>query len=258
MSVRKIEYYEADGRKMPLEISIPDDDNRLHPCLMFFYGGGFARRNMDNFTRHIEHYLEKGYVCVNADYRLAQETGDLKRCYQDGLTAFERVMEIADEYAIDVNRIILCGSSSGGSLAAHVSLLTGKPQAQILLNPGIAWQYDNVRYIEQPGSGMQEIIEAESVRHDKWEAAYNLLETHKLINTLIVVGTHDEVCYRGSSLFHQKALDLGYPSQLVLIEGLSHGQMNYGRSENNFGYETSIRVMDEYLETINREETNEQ
>ncbi len=249
--IRKTEYYGSEEVRIPLEIYLPQDDSEKHPCLMFFYGGGFVRRNMDNFERQCEYYSAKGFICVNADYRNVNEVSDLKECYQDGFKAFARVLEISGEYGIDSNKIVLCGSSSGGALAAHISLITGKPMAQILINPGIAWQYDNVEYVGLPGTNTQQIIESEAVRHEPWEQAYYLLNDHDLIETLIIVGTHDEVCYRGSSLFHQKAREYGYPSKLVLIEGLEHGQMNYLRSENNFGYETALRKMDEFLEALN-------
>ena len=244
------EYYQAGERKMELEFYLPEEKRESCPCVVFFYGGGFTSRNMDSFSRHCEYFSSRGFICVNADYGLVNETGDLKECYRDGFRAYEEVLKLADKYGIDRQKTVVCGSSSGGSLAAHVALITGKPVKTVLINPGVAWLYGNVEYIEREGSGTGRIIEQEAHRHQDWEQAYYLLEEHRLPDTLIMVGTADEVCYRGSALFHQKALEKGYESKLVLFEGLKHGQFNWQRSEGNTGFSKSLEIMDEFLKNM--------
>ncbi|MBR0385442.1 MAG: alpha/beta hydrolase [Erysipelotrichaceae bacterium] len=258
-SDRRTEYFTAsDGCRLEMEVFLPQDhgQGKYHPAIVFYYGGGFARRNRDNFYRYSAFFANEGYVCINPDYRLQEETGDLKRCYQDGIEAFEAVCMMADRYEINTSEIIVCGSSSGGSLSAHVALKTGLPQAMVLIAPGVAWQYRNIDYVELPGSGMKQIIDLESVRHEDWEQAYYLLDDHPLPRTLIIVGTGDEVCYRGSALFQKKALEKGYDCRMVLVEGQPHGFANWGRTENNFGFYTSLDKMNEYLQSLKSEKEN--
>ena len=247
------QYYQAGQQIMGLEFYLPSGHKtgRKYPAIIFFYGGGFARRNLEDFRPHCRYFASRGYVCVNADYRLLSETGDLKECYRDGERALGRVEELADLYGIDIGRICLCGSSSGGALACHSAMKHPEVSSLVLMAPGLAWQYRSVEYLGKPESAMSDIIAQEAVRHEDWEQAYYLLDDHPLPPTLIMVGTADEVCYRGCALFHQKALDRGLDSTLVLLEGLSHGQLGFERSEDNFGYLQSVKRMEEYLNRLN-------
>ena len=250
---RRTEFFgTSDGCRLEMEVFLPagHGQGKKHPAIVFWYGGGFARRNRDSFYRYSAFFADKGYVCINPDYRLRQETDDLKRCYRDGIEALEAIHERADELEIDLSRIIVCGSSSGGSLAAHAALKTGKVRAAVLISPGVAWQYRDLDYVEKPGSGTGKIIEMEAVRHEDWEQAYYLLDECRLPPTLIIVGTGDEVCYRGSALFQRKALDKGFDCRMVLFEGQPHGFANWDATENNFGFYTSLDKMNEYLHSL--------
>jgi len=79
-----------------------------------------------------------GAVVVSPDYRLAPEN-PFPAALDDCMTTLGWMREHAEELGIDVERIAVCGASSGGGLAAAVaqrSLDEGSPlRAQVLFYP---------------------------------------------------------------------------------------------------------------------------
>lgn len=106
--------------------------SEVKPCVIFVFGGGFFTGMRDN-ERYVPffHYLvENGFSVVSIDYRLGfkniQQQKGMKG--KDYLALFEKtiymavedlfgatnyVLERADEWGIDRNMIIACGSSAG-------------------------------------------------------------------------------------------------------------------------------------------------
>ncbi|NXQ78920.1 ADCL4 protein, partial [Nyctibius grandis] len=81
-------------------------------------------------------------VVVSVGYRLAPEH-KYPAAYEDCLNATIHFMKNIEDYGVDPARIIVCGDSAGGNLAAAVSqTLAGrsdlpKLRAQILIYPGL-------------------------------------------------------------------------------------------------------------------------
>ncbi|NXO59408.1 ADCL4 protein, partial [Aramus guarauna] len=85
---------------------------------------------------------ESKSVVVSVGYRLAPEH-KYPAAYEDCLNATIYFMKNIEHYGVDPARIIVCGDSAGGNLAAAVSqTLAGrsdlpKLRAQILIYPGL-------------------------------------------------------------------------------------------------------------------------
>ncbi|KFO89541.1 Arylacetamide deacetylase-like 4, partial [Buceros rhinoceros silvestris] len=79
-------------------------------------------------------------VVVSVGYRLAPEH-PYPTQFEDCLTATIHFLRTAQDYGVDPSRIIICGDSSGGTLAAAVAQALvnrrdlPKPRAQILIYP---------------------------------------------------------------------------------------------------------------------------
>ncbi|KFP81598.1 Arylacetamide deacetylase-like 4, partial [Apaloderma vittatum] len=79
-------------------------------------------------------------VVVSVGYRLAPKH-PYPTQFEDCLTAATHFMRTAQDYGVDPSRIIICGDSSGGTLAAAVAQALAnrgdlpKPRAQILIYP---------------------------------------------------------------------------------------------------------------------------
>ena len=257
-------YLSKDKVSMTLRIVKPTEwqkgDRRT--CILFYFGGGFVKRNLAHFKRQGEYFAKLGCVCVHADYRLASETMDLRVCHDDALSALEAVVEQADELGIDPARIIVCGGSAGGELACAVNFASNLPCAQVLFNPLLFHGEQGVFLINRKATVVQINEEKTTIdvaaryaqcwgeeyaRYPQHFSAYHLLDGKQLPPTLILQGTADPITYRGVILFHQKAIELGWDCTCVLYEGETHGFFNYERSEDKFCYTDTLKQMEIFI-----------
>lgn len=100
-----------------VDIARPTDNDRLHPVIVWFHGGGLTggRREIPQTL------LQSGCVVVGVGYRLAPAT-TVSEIIDDAAAAVAWVMDHAAEYGGDPARIYLAGHSAGGYLIQMVGL----------------------------------------------------------------------------------------------------------------------------------------
>lgn len=140
--MKKIENVEIKGKHqnhIPLRIYIPDESKAL-PILIYFHRGGWVFGNNEEsepVCRKLARHL--GCIVAAVDYRLAPENPfpkPLEDCYD----ATEWLAENGDQFGGDRKKLIVCGESAGGTLAAAVALMARDKQgptiaAQLLIYP---------------------------------------------------------------------------------------------------------------------------
>ncbi|NXU29577.1 ADCL4 protein, partial [Thalassarche chlororhynchos] len=111
--------------------------------VMFFHGGGWVFGSLETHEKLCRSIArESESVVVSVGYRLAPEH-KYPAAYEDCLNATIHFMKNIEHYGVDPARIIICGDSAGGNLAAAVSqTLAGRSdlprlRAQILIYPGL-------------------------------------------------------------------------------------------------------------------------
>ncbi|XP_009879384.1 PREDICTED: arylacetamide deacetylase-like 4 [Charadrius vociferus] len=156
---------------------------------------------------------ESESVVVSVGYRLAPEH-KYPAAYEDCLNATIYFMKNIEHYGVDPARIVICGDSSGGNLAAAVSqTLAGrsdlpKLRAQILIYPGLQALDFNLpsyhqnqgvpllfreraafyvlQYLNGDASHMQEVLEGSHIppemrlKYRKWVNPDNIPEKFKV------------------------------------------------------------------------------
>lgn len=104
---------------------------KKRPAVIVIHGGGWVNGEkkvmIENF---VEPYLNKGFVVINVEYRLAK-AAIAPAAVQDVLNAAEWVRKNSDKYNIDSKRLIVTGSSAGG----HLSLMVGMTPKSAGLGP---------------------------------------------------------------------------------------------------------------------------
>jgi acetyl esterase len=148
--IENIEIQGRDQTKIPLRIYIPNDFKEL-PALVYFHRGGWVFGNIneaDPVCRKLANHL--GCIVVSVDYRLAPENPfpkPLNDCYDATLWTFENIAKFGGTN----KKIVVCGESAGGNLAAVVALIArDKKQsfisAQLLICPVISSTINEAPY----------------------------------------------------------------------------------------------------------------
>ncbi|KAK9486440.1 Alpha/Beta hydrolase protein [Lipomyces starkeyi] len=93
------------------------------PCLYWIHGGGLHWGDrLHTIELPIDIILQCDAVCVSVEYRLAPEH-PFSTAVEDCYSGLKWTTKHAQEFGIDVNRIMVGGISAGGGLAAATTLL---------------------------------------------------------------------------------------------------------------------------------------
>jgi acetyl esterase/lipase len=92
------------------------------PAVLVFHGGGWVHTGKETaYTSLCLPYLERGFVVVNAEYRVASEAV-APAAVTDALNAAQWLFQHAKQYNIDPKRVVVTGGSAGGHLALMVGM----------------------------------------------------------------------------------------------------------------------------------------
>jgi acetyl esterase/lipase len=115
----------------PKDMVKNDKSGKKYPGVIMFHGGGWIRTSKSTMSTFYNRYLAHGFVVCNAEYRLADKTGQFTPEFtpapgaiQDALKAAKWFYDHADEYNVDKDRIVVTGASAGGHVALMVGLCT--------------------------------------------------------------------------------------------------------------------------------------
>lgn len=113
-------YKQTLNCKIEADVFIPLDRKENRTAFLYFHGGAFMMGNrIDGLQPALRNaLLEKGFVVISADYRLAPET-KLNDIIEDARDALLWTQEQADILHIDPYSVIIAGGSAGGFLALN-------------------------------------------------------------------------------------------------------------------------------------------
>ena len=131
-ALRTLSYGALDSQTV--DVVTPESD--LSPLVVFIHGGYWqALSKLESFAP-APGFLSRGVAYAAVDYTLAP-AATIEEIIAECRHAVSMICEKADELGIDVNRIVIAGSSAGGHLAAMVSLnptVSWRPAAMVLLS----------------------------------------------------------------------------------------------------------------------------
>lgn len=150
MQTKTYEFAEKEGQILKMDVYFPNDDSDSHPCIMFYFGGGFisGARNDSTIVKFCESMAyDYGFVAIAADYRLGlkdvENIGIFNKkpiinaidiAAQDAISAIAFVLDHHKELKINPNEIIIGGSSAGAitSLQSNYYLSNGLGNSYLL------------------------------------------------------------------------------------------------------------------------------
>ncbi len=120
--IEGVEYARVDGRALRLDLHLPDGVSKP-PLLVYVHGGAWRAGSRDQMplgTLVATH----GFAIASVDYRLSTEARFPANVH-DIKAAIRFLRAEAGRYGYDTGRIVICGSSAGGHLAALVGVSGG-------------------------------------------------------------------------------------------------------------------------------------
>ena len=116
---KDIEYGNANGHPLQLDLYRPANLTGPVPALLFIHGGGWKGGKRQNYHFYTATYAKKGYVVATASYRLTGQA-PYPAAVQDCKCAVRWLRANAKKYNIDPDKIAVVGGSAGGHLAMMV------------------------------------------------------------------------------------------------------------------------------------------
>lgn len=97
-------------------------EGRRFPVIVNIHGGGFVMGDKDYRWTLCEYYAHNGYFVYDINYRMPPEVVFPEIC-NDCVDALNFLPELAKQYPIDLDKIILTGDSSGGYLTTYTAAM---------------------------------------------------------------------------------------------------------------------------------------
>ncbi len=120
-----INYNNVTLQKHLLDIYLPPKPEKRMPLIVFVHGGGWIVNDkyadMGYMKKTVSEIIESGYALASIDYRFATQA-KFPAQIQDCNAAVSFLVDHADEYGFDTERIAVMGFSAGGHLASMMGL----------------------------------------------------------------------------------------------------------------------------------------
>ncbi|GAA3406909.1 alpha/beta hydrolase [Paenibacillus hodogayensis] len=125
-------YYDEEiVLKRAVDIASPAIVTR-RTALFYVHGGGWKAGSRDSFHQHLQYFTRKGYLCASVGYRLAPAVR-LSQQMEDVAIGYDRFLAYIAEQGLDIEHIIVLGSSAGAHLASLLALTDPR-----IFNPDLA------------------------------------------------------------------------------------------------------------------------
>ncbi len=112
-----ITYLTASGVELKLDFYRPRGGSGPLPTALLFHGGGYrAASTKEAFALNVIPWLQMGWNAVNVEYR-SSGVALAPGAVEDARCALRWVMDNAEQYNVDTDRIVITGQSAGGHIA---------------------------------------------------------------------------------------------------------------------------------------------
>jgi acetyl esterase/lipase len=239
----RITYATINGSELKLDLYRRKDTTGPQPTLIYIHGGGWGAGSRNSILYLLTPWFEMGFTVVNIEYRLTR-VAKAPAAVEDCLCALRWVGSHAQDYNIDLNRLVVSGESSGG----HLALTTGMIPKSALLDsecrgtamPKVAAIVDFygitdvVDLLDGPNRKSYAVSWVGDVpdREDIAKRVSPLTYARTSLPPILAIhGDADPVVPYSHSLRLQEALEkAGVPHQLITVPGGKHG--NFTGDEN--------------------------
>ncbi len=225
------------------------------PAILFFHGGGWQTRALNQYRQYAWYFAGLGFNTVIVKYRVFDDSPDVTPYdeLEDAKSAIRYIRQYSTSLNTDEHMIIATGMSAGGQLAASTAYISGFeaqhenleisscPDALILQNA----------VIDLSEEGWQDGHEYFGDNWITFSPLQNIDTVCRSVPSLLLNGSSDNLAPIGSMKKWDLAYqDLGCDDQLYIFKGRGHGFGNYSESKSGEGHHDfiySLYFMMEFL-----------
>lgn len=203
-----------------------DNGKKNRPAVVFYFGGGWNGRNIEQFHDLCVNLARKGMVAVIADYRVKTINGtNPLMALHDARSAMRFVRGNAVQLGIDTGRIAAGGGSAGGHLAAACYTSDGlddaKDDLSVSPRPNLLLLFNPVVDNGPDGYGYERVQE--------WLPAFSPMHGIRkgFPPTIFFLGTKDRLIpVATAETFREKIQAVGGRCDVHLYQDAGHGFFN--------------------------------
>lgn len=138
--IQDIEVEDGTGKKIPVRIVRPENNDETLPVLFYLHGGGWVTGTAEGYDRFIRKIVNCSQnAVVFPSYSLSPEVKyptAINECYE----VLKYISEHGQDYKLDKDKIAVIGDSAGGNMAAVMPLMAKEKKGpdikfQILMCP---------------------------------------------------------------------------------------------------------------------------
>lgn len=122
-----IEYANADGQHLQLNLARPKTGDGPFPAVLCIHGGGFRAGKREGYDALCIKLAERGFVAATCTYRLAPKY-QFPAAVHDTKAAVRWLRANAAKYKINPAKIGVTGGSAGGHLAQFLAVTPNVPE----------------------------------------------------------------------------------------------------------------------------------
>jgi acetyl esterase/lipase len=231
-----IEYANAGGESLKLDLARPKEAKGPLPVVVCIHGGGFRAGNRYGYRSVCVKLAQQGYAAVTISYRLAPKH-QFPAAILDCKSAVRWVRANAAKYQFDPNKIGVTGGSAGGHLAQFLGVTadvkefdppgTGSTAVTCVVNV-----YGPSDFTKSYGKSVDAAevlplwlggdLTKERLKHIK-ASPLNWV-TPNAAPTLCIHGTEDKyVAHEQAVWMVERLKSCGVEAELLTLEGAGHG-----------------------------------
>jgi len=228
--MKDLEYANADGQSLKLDLYLPEKSDTSPPLLVWIHGGGWTKGSKNGINPMFIRLTGEGYATASIDYRLDGLTSHPKQIH-DCKGAIRWLRANADKYDYDVTRIGVGGGSAGGHLVLLLGLSGGIEDLEGDVGGNLDQSSQVHAIVDLYGPSALGLFaeKSERFRHNKTPKLLKSASPVTYLSkddppVLIFHGDKDQVVPLGQSdQMHKRYQEMGLESSLHVIEGAGHG-----------------------------------
>lgn len=106
------------------------ENTEPRPLLIRIHGGGFFGGTQANDEPYSQFLADNGFNVVSVNYTLMPAAGKFQNIAKDIFAALKWIEAHAEEYCLDLSRVVITGDSAGGYLANLTATILSDPALQ--------------------------------------------------------------------------------------------------------------------------------